>query len=360
MFLAKLLSPFRRQKGDPQILIPHYENNPNLTDEEQVQNIWEQVRNPKLEFNIYQIATNMSVVDSSLFNQGFMEFLRFYGFRFTPTREDTFITSGKKTGKYSINFSNIDLKNDINKVSLSEWLVKSPYYPKTTIVHDSNDLNRLKVNENQKYYIKPIKGNGCKNIGISLGKNIEVCPESVEKFPLVFQESVRNIRLHKGCKEDERIFVLYLKTEDKIRTFLFDKSIVRRCKQKYTEEIKATNHFTIQVNNNHLIEKAFKDPCEVNALVPLINDVNRRMLINFSHSLKRNHQVEFWLTGWDIIFDDKDKPWLIEVNPSPNQCENIKARTWNYAIYQEILEMIVAIEQNKPIIEKNFVEVSQI
>ena len=47
------------------------------------------------------------------------------------------------------------------------------------------------------------------------------------------------------------------------------------------------------------------------------------------------------------IFDNRNKPWLIEINPCPNQCENIKARTWNYAIYQEILEMIIAIDKNK-------------
>lgn len=316
--------------------------------------IWENVKNNKINFN--KKVTNINLFTSRLFNNGFFEFLKFYGFKLTKDK-NTFITSGNNTGKYSLNFSKTNINRSINKVSLSKWCKNSPYYPKSIIINNTKEYNNIKWNNNLIYFIKPWKGEGSKNIAISRGKNVIINKDSIKKMPLIVQESVKNMRLNNGCKEDERIYVLFIKDKNGISSYLYNITIERKSKFKYNDNITKKSYFTLPCNMGNVSEKKIKFSTEINSIIPLVKDISQKLIPNLNKKLFFNHSLEFWLTGWDIIFDNSNKPWLLEINPTPNQCETIYIRNLHYAIYQEILEIIDYYDKNNTIKTLNFIKV---
>jgi len=319
--------------------------------------IWKKTYNPNLVLSSSLLTTNIHIWDSEIFNRGFLEFLSYYNFKNNLSKNNTFITSKSRQGKYSINFTEVDNDRFINKISTSIWCKDSPYYPKSHVVNTKNEYNNLNLIDTQKYFVKPKTGAGSKNIGISIGKTLKYRPEILENFPIVFQENVNNLRLNDGRKEDERVYVLWIKMDGKIRVFLYEKTMVRKCTTKYSEEINRNTHFTINVDWKEAIEKRVKYPCEMAAIIPLIRDISQRVIPNISKKMTNDHKAEFWLTGWDILFDTNNFPWLLEINSRPNQCETIFARELHYEIYQNILEIIFQIEKNQDINSKHFVEI---
>jgi hypothetical protein len=319
-------------------------------------NIWEVIKNTNHKFSKNHLITNLNISTSRLFNKGFLEYISFYKFSKNKNAPNTFITSGNKTGSYSINFSNINIDNHINKVSLTKWCQNSPYYPKSFLLENKSQLNNLPLQPNQMYFLKPAHGEGSKNIGISYGKNIVLRPEIINKTPLIFQQDVSNPRLHNGCKQDERIYVLFIKT-NQIKTYVYKKGMVRTSKFPLTEKVSIKSHFTLPCNVGKVSTKELKEAIEVNHIKPLIKDISSRVIPHLTQKLDNNHKAEFWLTGWDIIFDKNNYPWLLEINPTPNQCESYFARTVHYPIYQEILDMIVAMDSNKQLPLKNFIPI---
>jgi len=328
-----------------------------LTKDERKFKIWEKIYNQKIILQSNQKITNINIPDSILFNNGFVEFLNFYGIKNYPKATKGFITSESTIGNFSINFSNVNVRNYINKYSVSVWCQDSPYYPKSHIIKSRNEYNILQLDENKKYFVKPMIGEGSRNIGVSMGKNMVYRGYLLNEFPLVFQEGVKDLRLNDGRKEDERVYVLFMKYNQKFKIFLHTKTMVRMCKLKYTEEFNKNNHFTINVKWMDGIDKRCKFPCELDKLIPLVQDISRRILPNIETKMSNGHLVEFWLTGWDALFDVNNHPWLLEINPMPNQCESIKARIMHYAIYQEIFEFILALDNGKKYKMKNFIEV---
>ena len=320
-----------------------------------IKSIWLTLENNNIKF--LEKTSNISLIDSFLFNNGFHEFLKFYGFQNDSNEPNAFITSKNKNGLYSVNFTDVDNKRFINKMSLSKWCEGSPYYPKTYIVTKKDKFNELNLNPNQKYFVKSIFGVGSLSIGISMGNKIIYRPDILSKKPLVVQEGVKNMRLNEGRKEDERVYVLWVKINGKIRIFLHTKTMVRMCKKKYSENIEKDTHFTILVNNPNGIIKSCKNPCEVDRLIPIVTDISKRVMPHISKKILNNHVVEFWLTGWDILFDTNNHPWLLEINSRPNQCENLKARLMHYPIYQQIYEMIHSHYNNREFELKDFVEI---
>jgi len=313
------------------------------------------VLNNEIKFTNY--TNNISLIDSFLFNNGFNEFIRFYGFQNNSNEKNALITSKNRNGLYSVNFSDVDNNRYINKMSLSKWCEGSPYYPKTYIVTKNDKFNELSLDPNQKYFVKSIFGVGSLSIGISIGNKLVYRPDIISKKPLVVQEGVKNMRLNEGRKEDERVYVLWVKINGKIRVFLHTKTMVRMCKKEYSEDVVKNTHFTILVNNPHGIIKSCKNPCEVDRLIPVVADISKRVMPHISKKMLNNHVVEFWLTGWDILFDANNHPWLLEINSRPNQCENLKARIMHYPIYQQIYEMIHSHYNNREFELKDFVEI---
>jgi hypothetical protein len=320
-----------------------------------IKSIWLTLQNNNVKF--LEKTSNISLTDSFLFNNGFNEFLKFYGFQNDSNEKNAFITSKNRNGLYSVNFTDVDNNQYINKMSLSKWCEGSPYYPKTFIVTKKDKFNKLDLNPNQKYFVKSIFGVGSLSIGISVGNKLIYRSDILNKKPLVVQEGVKNMRLNEGRKEDERVYVLWVKIGGKIRVFLHTKTMVRMCRKEYSDNISKDTHFTILVNNPNGIIKSCKNPCELELLKPVVSDITKRVMPHISKKMTNNHVVEFWLTGWDILFDINNHPWLLEINSRPNQCENLKARIMHYPIYQQIYEMIHSHHNNKEFELKDFVEI---
>jgi hypothetical protein len=330
-------------------------NNNQISNQNKIRAIWITLENKNIKFNDY--ISNITISDSNLFNGGFHEFIKLYGFKNDSNKKNAFITSKNRSGRYSVNFTDVDNNRYINKMSLTKWCESSPYYPKSFIATKKEDFNKLPLNQDQKYFVKSIFGVGSKSIGISMGNKLIYRPDILEKVPVVVQEGVKNMRLNEGRKEDERVYVLWVKINGKIRVFLHTKTMVRMCKKKYSESIAKDTHFTIQVNNPHGIIKSCKNPCEVDRLIPVVSDISKRVMSHISKKMLNNHVVEFWLTGWDILFDTNNHPWLLEINSRPNQCESVKSRLMHYPIYQQIYEMINSHYNNREFELKDFIEI---
>jgi len=343
---------FKKNKKD---LLEEIINNNNISLQNKIKAIWLTLENKNIKFDDYN--SNIAISDSKLFNNGFHEFIKLYGFKNDAKKKNAFITSKNRNGRYSVNFTDVDNNRYINKMSLSKWCKDSPYYPKTFIVTKKEDFNKLPLKQDQKYFVKSIFGVGSKSIGISMGNKLIYRTDILDKVPVVVQEGIKNMRLNEGRKEDERIYVLWVKIDGKIRVFLHTKTMVRMCKKKYSENIEKDTHFTILVNNPHGIIKSCKNPCELELLKPVVLDISKRIMPYISKRFFNNHVVEFWLTGWDILFDTNNHPWLLEINSRPNQCENIKARLMHYPIYQQIYEMIHSHHNNKEFQLKDFIEI---
>ena len=343
------------KKDTKEKLLHEIVNNNNISLQAKIKAIWLTLENNNIKF--LEKNSNIAISDSNLFNGGFHEFIKLYGFKNDAKKKNAFITSKNRSGRYSVNFTDVDNNRYINKMSLSKWCEGSPYYPKTFIVTKKDEFNKLALNPNQKYFVKTIFGVGSKSIGISMGNKLIYRPDILEKVPVVVQEGVKNMRLNDGRKEDERVYVLWVKINGKIRVLLHTKTIVRMCKRKYSENIEKDTHFTILVNNPNGIIKSCKNPCEVELLKHVVSDITKRVMPHISKKMTNNHVVEFWLTGWDILFDTNNHPWLLEINSRPNQCENLKARIMHYPIYQQIYEMIHSHHNNKEFELKDFVEI---
>ena len=357
--MNNILSIFKKTDEDKnntkEKLLQEIVNNNQISLQGKIKAIWLTLENKNIKFN--NDTSNIAISDSNLFNGGFHEFIKLYGFKNNAKKKNSFITSKNRSGRYSVNFTDVDNNRYINKMSLSKWVEGSPYYPKTFIATKKDEFNKLALNPNQKYFVKTIFGVGSKSIGISMGNKLIYRPDILEKVPVVVQESVKNMRLNDGRKEDERVYVLWVKINGKIRVLLHTKTMVRMCKRKYSENIEKDTHFTILVNNPNGIIKSCKNPCEVELLKPVVSDITKRVMPHISKKMTNNHVVEFWLTGWDILFDTNNHPWLLEINSRPNQCESVKARLMHYPIYQQIYEIIHSHHNNKEFVLKDFVEI---
>lgn len=311
---------------------------------QELYNIWMKVHNPNLKFLNQSIYTNIGLEDHNQLNKSFMEFLSFYGFKNDKNRKKTLITSANNFGKYSINFTDIDIKKSIDRVSQTVWFNGSSYYPQTYIVRKKEDYFNLFLNPNQKYFVKPYLDYGSKNIGLSLGKKLIHKPELLNNLPLIFQENINNLRLNNGRKEDEIIFVLFVKTTEKIRTFLHTKKV-----EKISEKSSINSYFT----NIDKSEEKSGLSCESDKIVPLVRQISSKLLQHISKKMLNDHEVEFWITEWDIIFDSNNHPWLLGINP----ITNIPVSKIYYSIYQQILEIIIYHENKKEYVLKDFIEI---
>ena len=124
-------------------LLQEIVNNNQISLQGKIKAIWLTLVNKNIKFNNY--TSNIAISDSNLFNGGFHEFIKLYGFKNDSKKKNAFITSKNRSGRYSVNFTDVDNNRYINKMSLSKWCEGSPYYPKTFIVTKKDEFNKLAV-----------------------------------------------------------------------------------------------------------------------------------------------------------------------------------------------------------------------
>lgn len=240
------------------------------------------------------------------------------------------------------------------------WLPKEfNFYPQTWtlptekpefIKHYKKIKNDTSGNINKYFILKPESGS--QGRGISLINSPKQIPKNDR---CIIQEYLNKPFLYKGLKFDLRIYVLILSCSP-LRVFLYKDGLVRLATQKYKEVTKQNageiyshlTNFSLNKNNEAFVgglEASENKDAHKRSILGFFEElrgqgVNTRVIWNqikhiitktvctiqpiLSHHtnsiLKGNglgHNF-FELLGFDVMLDDKMKPYLLEINHMPS------------------------------------------
>ena len=198
-----------------------------------------------------------------------------------------------------------------------------------------------------------------KPAALSCGKGIKVIAQKqeVKKKPgYIVSQYVSSPYLINEFKFDLRIYVL-VTSFDPLKVYMFKEGLVRFATQKYTNNVKSVDkqyihltNYSVNKRNEDYIKsngtaadevedsdlaskwnlaqlKRFFDRTGVDyaTVMHRIKDVIVKSLISIEPSVynstsrcTRHRNICFELFGFDILLDNKLKPWLLEVNISPS------------------------------------------
>lgn len=231
------------------------------------------------------------------------------------------------------------------------------FVPKTWIMPTdysnllSYSIEMKKMQQKRTYIMKP--ANGAMGHGIKLYRNVERI-QPTDNF--IVQEYIGNPYLLDGFKFDMRIYVLVTSC-DPLRAFIYNNGLVRLGTEKYQEPHESNiDHLFMHLTNYSVNKrnKQFYDEGDSNGetgtkrSLKYLFDHLRRNNIDGSkvwkniqdimlktilvaepylfHTYKMcrpgqipgTESVCFEILGFDILLDDKMKPWVLEVNRSPS------------------------------------------
>lgn len=272
---------------------------------------------------------------------------------------------------YSSNDKNSKIKNLIeeiffldNKFEMASYFNQYgySYSPQTILIPNEEVANSIKIN-NKSYFLKtgdfsvfgnkdPIKNNeGHSGIGVHLinENNANWLKSKMKKNKkYILQESVQNIMLNEGRKFDIRTHVLFLKTGNRFKMFMWNNSYLRICVDKYDEtsldsSIHLTNihrqHYKKGFNfNTH--QKLLSDLPEYESLNENIRDACKELFFTILRGVKfdENDGPAFWIVGLDFIIDRDLKPWLIEINHNPGFLGEQNPRKYKEINYKSVVD----------------------
>jgi len=250
---------------------------------------------------------------------------------------------------------NLGKKNFLAK-NLMKMLKKFPeeyrMFPKTwTLPTDFGSFKaELASNNGKTYIIKPDAA--CQGKGIYLSKT---CDQITEESSCVVQRYLEKPYLINELKFDLRLYVLVTGC-DPLRVYLFEDGLARFATEKYSrpnrnniEEtfIHLTNYAINKENSKFVFnksgdcddighKKSFKAILQilremgedVETLLEKIKDVIMKTLFSVQPIIADSYKICqpfnysndmcFEVLGFDIMIDNKLKPWLIEVNHNPS------------------------------------------
>jgi len=237
-------------------------------------------------------------------------------------------------------FTDNSICNMFNKVSVSRLLQNNENYPVTYIIKNENEFNNTlnKLDNNSYYYIKPKFGERCKNISIYHNNQFVIKKEI--RYPFVIQKEVIP-RLIDGYKVDYRVYVLYVKINNKIDCYMYPFGLERRCKEKCNNIRNEENSFTISGGDRKIVLLNGK-------VKECINNVQKNILPRFNTNNEK--EIEICFSGYDLIENNKRNFLILEINSKP--CffhrKNIQK------LHNDIIEDIIHMVNNKNF--KNFIK----
>lgn len=220
-----------------------------------------------------------------------------------------FFTTSNYSGVNCIEFQNMKGVEFFNKTSVSDKLKESLYYPKSRVIKNVQGWEKLKLEDDKYYFIKPKYGSQSKNISVYYNKEFIVDQSSFDFFPVIVQDEVVP-KLENGFKVDYRVYILYLKEDNKISVFYYPHLIKRVCKVEYENKEDKLSYFSQTDNTNEII-KVEEDENLENCL----RETNAHFLTHFNS--ESYSKLEYFVVGCDIIQDNEDKYWVMEVNWDP-------------------------------------------
>ena len=289
---------------------------------------------------------NINVNDAKYFNIPFKKILREHKYR--ENKYSPQIVSKSINGKYSINFKDMDAWKFFNKVKTTNYLKKCKSYPKTFIINNESDLKNLKLEKNKFYFVKSKFGdNSKKTVYIDKDKNYLFGDLETMYYPAIVQEEIKAEKKD-GKKIDYRIFVLYIRNDNEVKGFFYQDGIV-----KYTKKVDKI--VSNEENKDDSIKeiRSFKDD---EKLIDFLKDINKRILSNMPSDNKC--ELEFLLTGYDIMKDKDKKYWLTEIDSTPSLKYNssFQLATLINNMLEEIHNIIIKYEDNNGIFIDKFTE----
>uniref|UniRef100_A0A8D8YG70 Polyglutamylase complex subunit TTLL1 n=2 Tax=Cacopsylla melanoneura TaxID=428564 RepID=A0A8D8YG70_9HEMI len=188
------------------------------------------------------------------------------------------------------------------------------------------------------------------------------------KESYVISKYIDNPLLIGGKKFDLRLYVLVTSFRP-LKCYLFKLGFCRFCTVKYDKNITELDNMYVHLTNVS-VQKHGADYNTIHGgKMNLQNlrlylestrgkDITNKLFTNISwlivHSLKSvsyimaNDKHCFECYGYDIIIDNRLKPWLIEVNASPSlTCTTVNDRILKYKLIDNILNIVMATKARK-------------
>ena len=284
------------------------------------------------------------------FNYYFIKVLKKY--KFKETEKDATICSASTSGKYCINFINFKSFKLFNKIQTSLLLKNCPFYPKSHIFYNKNQLDDYILDPTIYYFVKPKFGHQSTNISYYKGKTPVINQEL--KFPLIFQEEIQNMKKINNRRFDLRVHIIYLKTETGIKAFYYS-DIIERLAFNSDSKMNSDNIFTNVSDHNKLTESIIPKYLNINlrttlqsANIPIIHKLNKEKL---------HRKLEILIVGYDIMVDNNDKHWILEINCIPSLSYGGNIQKSISSMMQEILYIIVNYDKLNQIKTNKFIEI---
>lgn len=296
---------------------------------------------------------NIKTNDYTCFNPYFNNILKKYRIQQNPHNKPSLICSLTTPGKYCINFNKFHTFSFFNKVNTSHILKYCDHYPKSYIFYNQNDYNNQKL-EDKNFFVKPKFGSSSNNISYYRGKKHLVGPSKLS-FPLVFQEEVQNVKLANNRKYDLRVHVIYVRSKDQISVFYYNNVIRRKTYKEVNGQISKDTIFTNVRDTKKQTEEIIEDYNNPN-LLKCLHDANQ-YIAPLMIKEKSNKDLELLLTGFDIIVDNNDKHWILEINCKPSLYYPREISSMLSKMLEEILIFILLKHLQKEINGINFVKV---
>ena len=251
------------------------------------------------------------------------------------------------------------------------------FFPRTFMLPaDYTELKKEfgeKSRGNKTFIIKPSKG--CQGTGIMLTRSLDAIDPSE---PNIVQRYMHRPHLLDGYKYDLRLYVLVTACSP-LRAYLFDEGLVRMCTEKYAMPTNANLDKTCTHLTNYSINKdsdAFVQPEDIHddsshkrtitslmetlrshghdtaALWEAIGSLVVKTMVSVQPHLEHTYFTCrqrsddagfgcFEVLGFDVMFDHKLNPMLIEINHSPSfTCDSPLDETVKSALLKGTLQMV--------------------
>jgi hypothetical protein len=278
--------------------------------------------------------------------------------------EDALFTHRYSTGKMRFGFTHLDYSLIGNKEKNNEIFGKAYYYPETHLFNVNRDLEWekkarkiiLDSKEDVIWFLKPKFGGQGKGIVLlNKNSNLDNLNKKTPQQTYILQKGVANIHLHQNAKYDLRVHVIFVKNHDKIIPLFYQYADVRIAPKSYDNtrlELRAM--LTYQQDGSHILMSA-KDIPEYQKYFPnlkkVITDSSKQVCIELKKQIKKwENTVEFWITGFDIIMDNKGQFFVLEFNESPNLFQKRSIYSQHRQMIKSLVDQVIdPLAKNKKI-----------
>jgi hypothetical protein len=216
---------------------------------------------------------------------------------------DKYFWSDKNTKSVLQDYYPYNVTSIVDKQCL--YLLFPELIPPTYTKYNTNTFKSfIKNDSNVVYYLKPSsKYIGHAN-GIKISKNpIELCEIFKKEKNIIIQKEVKP-KLIDGYKYDIRVYVLIVYNKNIVHIYIYP-GILRFCKKKYTSG-------STDIDEQITIHGKFEKMTSTN------NEIKTIIYLTSLTYIPQSSTVGYQYLGYDIIIDENNKYYLLEVNIQPS------------------------------------------